>query len=191
MRIRMAASLLLVLGMVWASTATTLQRYDLRELSVRARQIFLATCVGTGSEELEGRIFTRVEFEIQEMVKGRDEERVVVYFLGGEYRGTRLHLAGMPTFVEGEDVVLFLTGKDALNNPWPVGLAQGKFRVDYRGAARKATVSRDLAGASCYPAAAATAAKSATAAPLDGMPLEEFLARVRSYSGEGGQRDSP
>ena len=191
MRIRMAASLLLILGVVLASEATTLQRYDLRELSVRARQIFVGTCVATGTELIEGRIFTRIEFEVQDMVKGREEERVVVHFLGGEHQGTRLHLAGMPTFVDGEDVVLFLTGKDALDHPWPVGLAQGKFRVEYGGAARKATVSRNLAGARYYPAAADAAAKSAVAAPLDGMPLEEFLARVRSYSGEGEQRDSP
>ena len=64
MGIRMAASLLLVLGMVLACAATTLQRYDLRELSVRARQIFVATRVATGTERIEGRIFTRVEFEI-------------------------------------------------------------------------------------------------------------------------------
>jgi hypothetical protein len=188
MRIRITASLLLVLGAVLALKATTLQRYDLQELSERAEQVFVGTCVATGTELIEGRIYTRVEFEVQDMVKGRHEERVIVHFLGGEHEGTRLQLAGMPTFVDGEDVVLFLTEKDALDHPWPVGLAQGKFRVEYSGAAKKATVSRNLAGARYYPAAAA--AKSAVAAPLNGLPLEEFLGRVRGYIEEGEHRDS-
>ena len=82
-------------------------------------------------------------------------------------------------------MVLFITARDALSRAWPVGLTQGKFRVEYRGAAKKAHISRNLGNVSLYPAAA----KSVGSVTLDGMPLEDFLTRVRSFIQEEKTHD--
>jgi len=157
--------------------ATTLVRYDLAGLTRNAACVFVGTCKEVSGELIDGRPYTRFRFAVDQVVKGQAPAELEVRLPGGEQQGVRVHLAGMPQFAPGEEVVLFLTEADPQGHAWPVGLGQGKFRVA-RDAAAKPRVFQQPGGAALYGAAGAEI--------LNGMPLEEFLARVRKLAGEGG-----
>lgn len=167
--------LLLLLSLCGVLQATTLVRFDLEGLTRTADRVLVGTCKESHIELIGGQPYTRLTFEVGEVVKGQAGTSLEVCLPGGEYRGQRLHLAGMPQFAPGEEVVLFLTEPDRLGHPWPVGLGQGKFRVQ-RDAAAKARVFQDAGEARLY---------GAQGASLNGMDLEEFLSRVRGLVKEG------
>lgn len=167
--------LLLLLSLCGALQATTLVRYDLEGLTRTADRVLVGICKESHTELIAGQPYTWLTFEVGEVVKGQAATSLEVCLPGGEYRGQRFHLAGMPQFAPGEEVVLFLTEPDRLGHPWPVGLGQGKFRVQRDGAA-KARVFQDAGEARLYGTQGAT---------LDGVGLEEFLSRVRRLAKEG------
>ena len=158
--------------------STTLKRFDLADLTGHAAFIFVGTCVSARTELVDGRVHTRVEFAVSQVVHGADTDRIVLYLPGGLYQGKRYTLVGMPTFAPDEEVVLFLTEEDRSGHAWPVGLGQGKFRIVRSGAA--ARVFQELGGATLYRPSGG-AAKAASPLPrLDGLPLAELLGRVRA-----------
>ena len=159
--------------------STTLQRFDLQALTENAERVFHGSCIGSEVELIDGRPYTSYRFTVEEMVKGDDEAEVTVRLLGGEQDGQRFELVGMPTFSHGEEVVLFLTGPDRRHNAWPVGLSQGKFRVERVGAAKTAVVAQESGDGRLYPAADA-AAKGAS---RDTAPrrLDRFLLQIREF----------
>jgi hypothetical protein len=158
--------------------STTLARFDLQALTENAERIFHGSCIGSGSQVIDGRPYTSYRFTVDETVKGTDEAEVTVRLLGGEQDGQRLELVGMPTFSHGEEVVLFLTGPDRRDNAWPVGLSQGKFRVERVGVAKTAVVAQQSAPGQLYPAADA-AAKQASS-DLGPQRLDSFLLQIRN-----------
>lgn len=167
--------LLLLLSLGGALQATTLVRYDLEGLTRTASWVLVGTCRESHIQLIAGQPHTFLSFEVGEVVKGQAGPRLEVCLPGGEYQGKRLHLAGMPEFKPGEEVVLFLTEPDRLGHPWPVGLGQGKFRVE-RNPAAKPRVFQGTGEVQLY---------GAPGASLDGMELEEFLSRVRRIAEEG------
>ena len=177
------AALLICVAALRPLGSTTLVRYDLEELARHAESVFVGICKSTRTEIVNGAIYTCLHFAVGEVLKGETDDEIVVYLRGGRYGGVRSHIPGMPSFKPGEEVVLFLTEADALGHAWPVGLAQGKFRIERGGAAKQARVFQDLGRATYYSKAGAVAKKASAPADLDGLPLKEFLARVRHYTG--------
>jgi len=168
-------------------SASTVLQMDLADLSRRASRIFVARCEARGFVAIEGRPHTRVEFQILETVKGNGGEREAVLFAGGELDGVRQWLAGMPTFEPGEEVVLFLTAPDTRGRSWPIGLAQGKFRV-FRDASNRPIVVQGKPDLNRAPPPAA--ARPVGSAP-GGQPLGLFLDRIRKLIGsEQGDGDA-
>lgn len=170
----------LLIALLWLAAplgATTLVRYDLEGLTRNAASVFVGTCKEVRAELIDGKPYTCFLFTVGEVVKGQAQSELEVRLPGGEQQGVRVHLAGMPRFAPGEEVVLFLTEADPEGRAWPVGLGQGKFRIE-RPAAAKARVFQQAGGAVLHGPAGNEA--------LSGMPLEEFLARVRQLAGEGG-----
>lgn len=173
--------LLLLLALNLPLRATTLVRFDLEGLTANAASVLVGTCTAASPRLIEGQPYTAYRFAVGEVVKGEVGTQLEVCLPGGVHQGHRLHLAGMPDFAPGEEVVLFLTGADPKGHAWPVGLGQGKFRVDRRGAA-KPRVFQDTGGSQLL---------GPPAESLDGMELERFLARIRRLArpegGEGGR----
>ena len=170
--------------------ATTLSRFDLQALTDNAEKIFHGNCVETGSSVLDGIPYTVYRFSVNEMVKGGEQKEITVQLLGGELEGKRFDLVGMPTFSEGEEVVLFLTEVDGRNNAWPVGLSQGKFRVARVGAAKTAFIEQATGDAVIYDTGAAKGA----AGEFRPQTLAAFLQRVRGHvqtSGDGDAANGP
>ena len=170
-------------------SGTTVWRYDLEALSLQAERILVGRCSGSATEVVHGGLITRVVVAVDEVVKGTRTEEVVLRLPGGQANGRRLHVAGMPTFVPGEEVVLFLTEEDPDYGAWPLGLAQGKFRVERRGLSKQAQVFQDLSGIS-FPGGGVAKKTSNEGLSAD-RSLDGFLRQVRSILGEMGTHEAP
>ena len=112
--------------------ATTLLAVDVPEMTLASEWIIRADVSAVKSVDLrrEGRgIFTDITLQVREVYRGVDVPKTyVLRLLGG--RGAddmALWIPGMPKFVPGEEVVLFLEATSA--GHIPCGLGQGVYRV--------------------------------------------------------------
>ncbi len=89
---------------------------------VRSAQVLVA---------LNGMIETEYLLDVDRTFEGTDRLTQTMRLPGGVLpSGKGLILPGMPSLVPGEDVILFLTDASQAGLRMPVGLAQGKFRVE-------------------------------------------------------------
>jgi len=78
-----------------------------------------------------GRIETEYTFDVDRTFLGEETSERVVRIPGGVLpNGNGLLLPGLPQIVAGEDVLLFLSEAGSSGVRMPVGLSQGKFRVE-------------------------------------------------------------
>ena len=176
----MALALILCLSVVAGPlAATTVQRFDLEDLVTRADRIVVGICESAGPRRVNGQIYTSYTFSVDQSLKGNAGPRLELHLPGGLLQGVLSHIAGMPVFDPGDEVVLFLTATNELGHAWPVGLAQGRFSIvrDERDSPR---VFQELDGLSLHPSGAAKRAPAVN--PVQGMPLDSFLKRVHSLS---------
>lgn len=119
-----------VLGPAAALHATVYVSADLGQLTTDARAVAHGRVVGLEAQWLEGRrsIETLVTIDVETYVKGDLGRTVTLRVPGGQMGPYRSVMLGAPTFVEGEEVVVFLTASGPAI-PHLVGLAQGVFRV--------------------------------------------------------------
>jgi hypothetical protein len=114
------------------SHATTVLKVSVEEMTRTSDWVVRARVLGVANVDLqaEGKgLFTDVELAIDEVLRGKDvPSRYVLRLLGGVGKN-RLAMAipGMPRFVQGEEVVLFLE-KTSVGHV-PSGLGQGVWRV--------------------------------------------------------------
>jgi len=110
--------------------ATVYVSADLGELTTEARAIAYGRVIGLEAQWLEGRrsIETLVTIDVETYVKGDLGRTVTLRVPGGQMGPYRSVMLGAPTFVEGEQVVVFLAAAGPAI-PHLVGLAQGVFRV--------------------------------------------------------------
>ncbi len=172
----MFAIALLLVALISSVHATTIQRFALEELADHAERIVVATCQQSEPALIRGNVYTRYSFVISETVKGADEKTLELHLPGGELPGVHSRIVGMPVFVRGEEMVLFLTEKNQLGHAWPVGLGQGSFRIE-RSEDHKARVYQNLDGLSFYEGAAKPAVVEK---PVQGSDLAAFLGRLRA-----------
>ena len=142
---------------------------------------------------LRGLPHTVYEFTVDATLKGAAENTVTVYLPGGRHGEKRLSVAGMPSFEDGEQVVLFLTTPDSAGHAWPVGLSQGKFRIELGlGGPRvtQATAAGVVFHDPLLPAGPSAAAKKTASATslASGVPLPEFLRAVSAFAGPSSRR---
>ena len=167
--------------------ATTLQRFNLEQLTANATQIFVGRCHSASTEIEAGQVYTHFLFSVEQMIKGDPAKELDLHLMGGEFQGVRHTIVGMPTFAPGERIVLFLTADDHRGHAWPVGLGQGKFRIVSAAGDEEPRVYQSLSSGAKLLALADGAAKPlAAAVAMDGLYLSEFLSRVRELAGAGG-----
>src|SRR5881394_574761 len=123
-----------VVGLCCCATAsaTTVIPPTFEEMTDRAELIFLGKVV---SSHVEMRtvgtnrvIFTLVEFEKQEVLKGEAGVSVTLQFLGGTVGDVTLEIASVPKFKPGDREFLFVEGNRVQFCPL-VGVFHGKFGV--------------------------------------------------------------
>jgi hypothetical protein len=125
---RWAASVLL-LGL--AAGATTIIRQDVPDLSRQADAVIRGTVSRAESRWSGDRrtIFTEVEIQVAETLKGPARKTVIVREPGGVVGNIGQRVDGVASFQKGEEVVVFLARRP--DDSFAVeGMAQGKFRVE-------------------------------------------------------------
>lgn len=123
------------------ASATTVQKFSVRDLAKKSESIVLARVEDETARMDEGskEIYTYVTLRVIEGVKGSKrndnakgksaDELITIRQLGGTYGKYISVVPGMPTFKKGEEVVVFLSQKDRAGYPWVMGLQQGKYSV--------------------------------------------------------------
>ena len=122
-----------VVGLCFATAnATTVIPPTFEEMTDRAELIFLGKVVSSRAEMrtvgTNQVIFTLVEFERQEVLKGEAGASVTLQFLGGTVGDVTLEIAGVPKFKAGDREFLFVEGNRVQFCPL-VGVFHGKFGV--------------------------------------------------------------
>ena len=118
--------------MFTTAKATTVIPPTFEEMTDRAELIFVGKVVSSRAEwrtvGTDRVIFTLVEFERQEVLKGEAGVSVTLQFLGGTVGDVTLEIAGVPKFSAGDRVFLFVEGNRVQFCPL-VGVFHGKFGV--------------------------------------------------------------
>jgi hypothetical protein len=130
MNYRSLAAALLLCGMVMRAAAGLLSPLSVDELRDRADLILHATVKAKACERnAEGRIFTRVQAAVTEVLKGTLQTNVVDILYSGGIIGNEGETSSVQANYEvGEEVVAFLKIND-LGQAVTVGVVQGKFKV--------------------------------------------------------------
>jgi|SRR5438094_3062109 len=112
--------------------ATSVIPPTFEEMTDRADLVFVGNVVSSRAEwraiGTNQVIFTMVEFETQDVLKGNAERTVRLQFLGGTVGNVKLEVAEVPRFNSGDRVLLFVQGNRVQFCPL-VGVFHGKFGV--------------------------------------------------------------
>lgn len=180
----MKTSLLAVAFAAWAPSAlaTTLLAQDLESLSRRADAVVQGR-VKRLQSRWNGdrtRIFTEVELEVSEALKGAPGKTVTLIQPGGVVGEIGQRVSGLASFEPGEEVVVFLEKRSEASYH-VAGMAQGKLRVER---------SSDGRAAFAVPEPAMEAllldphSRQPVQPQLKPIKLEELKAKVRALAGE-------
>jgi hypothetical protein len=168
--------------------AGTVQRMELEDL------------VGQCDQALEGRVQhirvlepgrKRIETEITLSVSkcywGLSGREFILRIPGGVLPdGRGLILPGMPQFQEGEELLLFLSAESRSGTRVPVGLAQGRFRIERRSSGAKLLV-RDQADLEFFDP---LTRRSSTAEPRALFEYSAVAARIEAAVQARRQREA-
>ena len=134
-------------------------------------------------------IYTYAAIAVDEYVKGEGEEEVIVRHLGGEVGEKGLIVSNMPSFREGEEVLVFLRRTEQVlqlqtKQALPLqmvyevsGLVQGKYEVFINEFGEKLIKNDSL-----YQIVSAE--EIADKKVLSAMPLYEFISEIKELLGE-------
>jgi len=110
--------------------ATSVVSPTFEEMVDRADLVFVGRVVNSSaawrSVGTNRVIFTQIEFEMKEVLKGRAGNSVTLQFLGGTVGEVTLEVADVPRFDAGDRVLLFVEGNGIQFCP-VVGVFHGKF----------------------------------------------------------------
>jgi hypothetical protein len=121
--------LVLFLFVTSFSYATTVQRLGLDDLVKKAHTIVVGRVSSSRTYWSADRklILTNYTIQVDESIKGQASGAVEVTTIGGKIGNRELMVSGMPSFVTGENAVVFIETSGAYQTV--VGLGQGKFTV--------------------------------------------------------------
>ena len=120
----------LVLTLASSATATTVLRMDLPDLVNRADHIVQGRVgqIYVDWDAERNLAFTYISVNVDDPMKGARRSTVLIRQVGGRVGKISMHVAGMPTFSQGEEVILFLN--DLHNGTFMVvGMNQGKYQI--------------------------------------------------------------
>lgn len=129
-------ALIAALAISSIATATSVQRFSVRDLSTRSASVAVARVVASESRWDGGEIYTYITLQVSEGLKGaRKGETLQLRQLGGQVGDIASIVPGMPSFKNSEEVLVFLTAPDKAGYRWVMGLEQGKYSIstDTRG----------------------------------------------------------
>ncbi len=134
----------------------------------------------------EGVIKTRTTFRAREILEGAEDfdgDRLVVEVIGGEWGDLVGHIAGMPRFREGQEVLLFLE-RTSIGHIF-TGLGQGVFRIRRDGESGEALVTRKLNGVGLVDRdSPGGSAWQHSPSPVVDHPLEHLMSIIEAHQGD-------
>jgi hypothetical protein len=145
----------LVAGSVVTSpaAATMIMAFSVEEMAQRADKIFVGSCLKTEhSVTDQGVPVLEVSFAVHEAIKGTIAGTVTFRQIDPTSQGltsgpglwSAASLAGVPTYLVGEEVLLFLAEESGFGLTAPVGLFQGKMPVTATAAGKKVITNQAL-----------------------------------------------
>ena len=144
--------ILFLIGMaliVAAANATTLVRLTFTDLASHATAIARVRCLYSSSHWKGSEIWTRTEFSVNEVSKGRLPEFIQIEMPGGVIGHLHAHVDEVPVFALGEEAYLFLwTASDGGYRI--LGWSQGAFRIRTDYSTGLQTVTQDSAGVALF-----------------------------------------
>jgi hypothetical protein len=130
--LRLWIALGLVLLTTFAAHATTVIPPSFEEMTDRAELIFVGKVVRSRAEWRQvgpkRAIYTVVEFETEETLKGNSTPTVSLQFLGGTVGDVTMEISEVPKFKAGDRELLFVARNGVRFSPI-VGVFHGKFGV--------------------------------------------------------------
>lgn len=165
--------------------ATTLARMSLGQMSLTAKLIVRAKCVGNSTSWDAGEIWTFTSFDVEETWRGSAPGRITVRLLGGRSGNLTSSVSGVPRFRPGEEVVLFLE-PTARGDFSVVSWEQGTFRIRRDAATGQNSVTQDTASFETFD----PATRQFEAAGIQHLPIAALRARVEAAlrGGTGGKQ---
>ena len=119
----------LLAGLVWPSQATTLQQLSLADLARQSTSIVRGTVQPSFTALRGSVIYTHYTVQVSEVWTGGGVQTLDVAVPGGVLNGAHQTYSGAPSFIPGQDYVLFLwTSRSGLTQV--MGLTQGLFAVN-------------------------------------------------------------
>ncbi len=161
-----------------AAFATSVQKFSLQELTKKSDSIVMARGDDAVSswDAAHKEIYTFYTLSVLQPVKGnRGGTTVTIRQLGGTVDNVMSIVPGMPSFKKGEEVVVFLTQKDAAGYPWVMGLQQGKYTVS-TGKNGVKMVRNDLSGTELL----TKSGKHVDSTTAPDMPLNAFIDGIKT-----------
>jgi hypothetical protein len=109
--------------------ATTVERFTLETLTIRAASIVQGTVTSTQSHWDSRRriIFTTTTLQVTDGLKGSSSGSIQITTIGGQIGNSIMRVAGMPAFRPGETAIVF--AERSGSHMTVLGLGQGKFAV--------------------------------------------------------------
>jgi hypothetical protein len=142
-------SSLAALAMVgsFACGATSVPRLSLEEMVVHSEMIVSGRVIRTWAtwDSQHQFIWTHNEILVEDVVKGRHSDKVVVSEPGGVVDGIGMQIAGSPRYALGERVMVFL---ERMPNSYlrTTGMGQGKLSISRDGSVHLTQTGADLVG---------------------------------------------
>lgn len=173
-RVRAAAVLAIALT---SSLSNPVAAQDVRPMTTAqaaalAARIVVAKCKAVEVRAVDGgNIFTFSDFQTLQTVKGTISSTFTLRLLGGRLGDVEIDAPGMPRFVAGEEVVLFLGLDNATGHP--TIFPQGVFRITTQGGVK--TVQPAPTGLTLFRAADNSPYKDQPAF----VPLNDFVHSLR------------
>lgn len=120
---------LLILAVPSTAVSTTVAKLDAESLVAKSSAIVQGEVRSVESRREDGRVFTYVDIQTEQVLKGNPGKTVQIKHIGGVDGKwvTRVH--GMPAFTAGESVIVFLEAKPEVTHFVVTGLKQGKFSI--------------------------------------------------------------
>jgi len=191
-RLVMVATALVTLLLGSSALATSVIKMSLRDLAKNSDTIVMGRVEDASARyDANKEIYTYITIKVMDPVKGLKAEHgknaapdqfVTIRQIGGIVGNIASVVPGMPKFTKGEEVVVFLSKKDAAGYPWVMGLQQGKYSVvtDDQGTKHVRNELEDLGLMN-------TDGSMAQAKAGQAMPLQAFLDGIRTDLNEAGK----
>lgn len=189
--LRVTVALVLVGATQLPAQAASVLPVSLDHLIDRSTVAFEGVCLGNRTERdaASGFVVTYTTFGVIEPLKGTLGITHTIKQIGGSLPDENVHykVDGIPTFIEGQEYVIFLAGTSELGFSSPIALGQGRFNIRPGDSGREVGNGRDFRELAAnipqgqLPARALARIRSA--GPVRQINLEDFKQIVRTRLG--------